>query len=84
MRSLALITILTLSTAIPGLPWSYYQTFVLEETHGFNKSTRALWVTDTLKSYVLVALLGLPVLAGFLKIIELSGKSFVPWLMLFL
>ncbi|OXG22415.1 STE24 endopeptidase [Cryptococcus neoformans Tu259-1] len=84
VRSLAWITILTLSIAIPGLPWSYYQTFVLEEKHGFNKSTRALWVTDTLKSYVLVALLGLPVLAGFLKIIELSGKSFVPWLMLFL
>ncbi|AAW42768.1 hypothetical protein CNBD1440 [Cryptococcus deneoformans B-3501A] len=84
VRSLVWITILTLSTAIPGLPWSYYQTFVLEEKHGFNKSTRTLWVMDTLKSYLLFALLGLPVLAGFLKIIELSGKSFVPWLMLFL
>ncbi|KAK8846643.1 hypothetical protein IAR55_005730 [Kwoniella newhampshirensis] len=83
-HSLLWMTVLTLTTAIPGLPWSYYHTFVLEEKHGFNKSTLGLWVADTLKTYALFAVIGLPVLAGFLRIIEWAGKSFVPWLMLFL
>ncbi|WVF70200.1 hypothetical protein IAT40_004988 [Kwoniella sp. CBS 6097] len=83
-HSLFWMTLLTLSTSIPGLPWSYYQTFVLEQKHGFNKSTVKLWVTDTIKTYTLAAVIGLPVLAGFLRIIELAGKNFVPWLMLFL
>ncbi|OCF42102.1 STE24 endopeptidase [Kwoniella heveanensis CBS 569] len=83
-HSLLWMTLLTLSTSIPGLPWSYYQTFVLEQKHGFNKSTVKLWIMDTIKTYTLAAVIGLPVLAGFLRIIELAGKNFVPWLMLFL
>lgn len=83
-HSLLWITTLTLISAIPSLPWSYYYTFVLEEKHGFNKSTRKLWVLDTLKTYVLMAAFGLPILAAFFKIIEWSGKSFVPFLMVFM
>ncbi|WVQ83824.1 hypothetical protein IAT38_005968 [Cryptococcus sp. DSM 104549] len=83
-RSLLWMTIVTLATAIPSLPWSYYHTFVVEEKHGFNKSSRSLFWADTFKGYALVAAIGLPVLAGFLRIIELAGKSFVPWLMVFL
>lgn len=78
------ITILSLASALPSIPWSYYSTFVLEEKHGFNKSTRKLWIMDQLKTYALLAALGLPFLAGFLWIIEWAGKSFVPFLMVFL
>lgn len=66
------------------MAWSYYSTFVLEEAHGFNKSTVGLWLADTAKTVLLAAVIGLPVLAGFLRIIELAGKNFVPWLMLFM
>lgn len=62
----------------------YYYTFVIEERHGFNKTTKKLWVTDQIKTFVLAVVLGLPFLAGFLKVIEKAGKNFVPWLMLFL
>ncbi|RSH90123.1 hypothetical protein EHS25_001456 [Saitozyma podzolica] len=37
-----------------------------------------------LKTWLLMAVIGMPILATFLKIIELAGKSFVPWLMLFM
>ncbi|OCF76532.1 STE24 endopeptidase [Kwoniella mangroviensis CBS 8886] len=83
-HSLAWMTVLTLISSFPGLPWSYYQTFVLEQKHGFNKSTVKLWIADTIKTYALAAVIGLPVLAGFLRIIDWAGKSFVPWLMIFL
>ncbi|ODN75208.1 hypothetical protein L202_06405 [Cryptococcus amylolentus CBS 6039] len=84
IRSLVWVTILTLTTALPSIPWSYYYTFVIESKHGFNKSSKGLWIADTFKTYALVAALGLPVLSGFLRIIEYTGKTFVPWLMLFL
>ncbi len=62
----------------------YYYTFVIEERHGFNKTTKKLWVSDQIKTFALCIVLGLPFLAGFLKVIEKAGKNFVPWLMLFL
>lgn len=75
---------MTMLNEVLGLPWSYFYTFVVEEAHGFNKSTRTLFFTDKLKSWGVAAVIGLPVLAGFLKVIELAGNNFVPWLMLFL
>ncbi|WOO77532.1 putative CAAX prenyl protease 1 [Vanrija pseudolonga] len=84
VHSLLWMSYLTILPAIPGLAWSYYYNFVLEQKHGFNKSTVKLFITDTLKTWLLTAVIGLPVLAGFLKIIDIAGKNFVAWLMLFL
>jgi STE24 endopeptidase len=61
-----------------------YQTFVLEEKHGFNKMTIGLFIMDTLKGWALGFVIGSPVLAAFLWIIRWAGDSFIPWLMSFL
>lgn len=71
------------STAV-STPLSVYQTFVLEEKHGFNKTSPTLFVTDMLKSLVLAAAIGAPFLAAFLYVFEWAGDRFVPWLMAFL
>jgi len=39
-------------------PFSYYQTFVIEEKYGFNKSTKKTFVMDKLKGWALTLLLG--------------------------
>ncbi|KAI9635595.1 metalloendopeptidase [Dioszegia hungarica] len=83
-HSLLWISFLTMLTALPGIPWSYYYTFVIEEKHGFNKQTVGLWIADQVKTWALIAVIGLPFMAGFLRIIEAAGKNFVPWLMLFM
>jgi len=83
-HSLIWITGLVLCSTLPSLPWSYYYTFTLEERHGFNKSTKKLWIADQIKTTGLMAVFGLPILAGFLKVIDWAGRSFVPWLMLFM
>lgn len=57
---------------------------MIEDRHGFNKSTLGLWVADKLKEQLLFAAIGLPLLAGFLKIIDWAGDNFVGYLMLFL
>ena len=68
---------------IIGLPFSYYYNFVLEESFGFNKQTLGLWVTDLLKSQALSLAFGIPIGAGFLKIIQKTGQNFFFWIWLF-
>ncbi|HEY1121302.1 MAG TPA: M48 family metallopeptidase [Haloferula sp.] len=50
------------------LPFSIYDTFVIEEKFGFNKTTPKTFVIDQIKGLVLAAVLGLPLAAGILWI----------------
>ncbi|KAG8684614.1 hypothetical protein FRC08_013600, partial [Ceratobasidium sp. 394] len=67
-HSIVFGTILFLLTSIPNIPVSLYSTFVLEEKHGFNKTTPGLFVADTLKGWAVGFAIGAPFMAGFLKI----------------
>ena len=55
--------VLILVSMIANLPISYYSTFVIEEKFGFNKTTKKLFVMDTIKQLLLSIILGLPVIA---------------------
>jgi STE24 endopeptidase len=54
--------VLILGVMIANLPVSYYSTFVIEEKFGFNKTTKKLFVMDTIKQMLLSIALGLPVI----------------------
>ncbi len=60
---LALITILLLAARLLALPFELYDTFVIEEKFGFNKTTSATFAADLLKGLALSAVIGLPVFA---------------------
>ena len=60
------------------------QNFVLEERFGFNKQTIGLWVSDMLKGIGISIVLGSPVIAGFLKIIDYFDDKFIFYLMGFI
>lgn len=66
-----------------SLPTSLYSTFVLEEKFGFNKQTLSLFLTDMVKSQGLMIVFGVPILAGFLKIIQSTGTQFFYYLWVF-
>ena len=51
-----------------NLPFTIYDTFVLEERFGFNKTSRSTFILDQAKSIVLMTLIGAPLLAGILLI----------------
>jgi STE24 endopeptidase len=53
-----------------SLPFDYYETFVIEEKFGFNKSTKGLFFADRIKGLALAAALGLPLMAGILWIFD--------------
>ncbi|WP_445382652.1 M48 family metallopeptidase [Robiginitalea sp. IMCC43444] len=57
-RALLFFGIILLGSGLLSLPFSYYQTFVIEEAFGFNTSSPALWLTDRLKSTFLMVFLG--------------------------
>lgn len=48
---------------IVQIPFSAYNTFVIEEKYGFNKTTVKTFIADILKTAVLFAVIGLPVFA---------------------
>ncbi|EIW74190.1 hypothetical protein CONPUDRAFT_93981 [Coniophora puteana RWD-64-598 SS2] len=83
-QSIVFAAVLVLSSSIPTIPLSVYQTFVLEEKHGFNKTTPALFVADLVKGWALGLAIGAPFLSAFLYVFKWAGDRFVPWLMAFL
>lgn len=72
-----------LVTTLLSLPVSYYNTFVLEEKFGFNKQTLKLWVSDLVKGQILSIVLGGPIMAAVLKIIQKTGNEFFYYLWIF-
>jgi STE24 endopeptidase len=60
--TVAFFGVLILGVMIANLPVSYYSTFVIEEKFGFNKTTKKLFVVDSIKQAVLSIALGLPVI----------------------
>ena len=54
-------------------PFALYETFVIEEKFGFNKTTVKTFLLDKVKSYILVAVLGAVLLGGILYFFGETG-----------
>ncbi|MBE0470857.1 MAG: M48 family metallopeptidase [Methyloprofundus sp.] len=61
------------------LPTTLYQTFVIEEKYGFNKSTINQFIKDQLMQLALVAVIGLPLLALILWVMQAIGDTWWIW-----
>lgn len=84
LQSIFFVTLTSIVGSLPGIPVDVYRTFVLEEKHGFNKTTPAIFITDMLKNWVLLFGLVSPFIYGFVKIIAWKGDGFIPYMMGFL
>ena len=67
--------ILVLAYGIVMLPYSIYNTFVIEQRYGFNRTTTATFMADLVKGLLLAAVLGGPILACILALFELAGAN---------
>lgn len=70
---LLFVGVLALVNALLSLPFRIYDTFVIEERFGFNRTTPALFVKDRLKGLVLAVVLGTPLLAALLLFFQILG-----------
>ena len=55
--------IIMLGSDIITTPFSYYQTFVIEEKFGFNKTTKKLFIIDKIKGWLMSIVIGGVILA---------------------
>ena len=76
---IALIAAFALIGGLLELPWTLYSTFRIEERFGFNQTTLKLWFTDLLKSTLLGAVIGLPLVALMLWLMSSTGRFWWLW-----
>ena len=74
----AFLVVTGIAFGILGLPFAWYGQFKLEDRFGFNTTTTKTWVLDRVKGFLLAVILGYPLLALVLKVIEWTGANW--WL----
>ncbi len=81
LRGLVFIGLLGLGSYLSSLPFGVYDTFVIEERFGFNKTTPRTFALDQLKGLVLAVVLGGPLLGAILWIfIHVANAWLWAWL----
>jgi STE24 endopeptidase len=79
VQQLALLACFAAIGGLLDLPFTLYQTFVIEERFGFNKMTWKLWLADSLKGLALGAAIGLPIAWLILWIMGSTGQWWWLW-----
>ena len=66
-----------------NIPFSVYNTFVIEEEYGFNKTTFSTYISDKFKGYGLAVVLGTAVIVPFLYFFENYRENgwWIAWLL---
>jgi STE24 endopeptidase len=76
--ALVFFGIIGFASDIINIPFSYYDTFVIEKKYGFNTMTIRTFITDHIKSWFIALLVGIPVLGLITWVYYKTGKNF--WL----
>ena len=69
----------SLLLSVVSIPFDLYNQFKIEEGFGFNKSSLGLWITDKIKGLLLSLIIGLPLLAGLLSLVNRVGSTWWIW-----
>ncbi len=78
-QQVILVLAFSLVGGLIDLPTSLYQTFVLEQKFGFNKMTWKLWLSDSVKGLALGLVLGVPLIAMVLWLMQAGGVYWWIW-----
>ena len=78
-QQITLLVAFVLVGSLIELPVAWYQTFVIEQGFGFNKMSPRLWLVDLLKSALVGALIGIPIVAVILWLMAAAGPSWWFW-----
>lgn len=78
-QQIALVAAFSVIGGLIGLPLSWWATFGVEARFGFNRSSLGLWVSDGVKSALVGAAVGLPLLAVVLWLMGAAGSAWWLW-----
>ncbi|MEI6029418.1 MAG: M48 family metallopeptidase [Betaproteobacteria bacterium] len=76
---IALVAAFALISGMIDLPADWHATFRIEQRFGFNRMTPRMWVMDQLKSSLVGAVIGLPLLALVLWLMGAAGSAWWLW-----
>lgn len=76
LLALSFFGVLFLASDLSSIPLQWYNTFVLEERFGFNKTTVSTFWTDKVKGYLLAVVFAGPLVWLLLYLIEQLGQDF--------
>lgn len=79
LLALVFFGVIAIASDILTLPFQFYSIFVIEEKYGFNKTTLKTFAADKIKGYFLGALIGAPLLALLIYLIQVIGPNFWIW-----
>jgi len=68
------ILLISFISSILDTPISLYNTFVLEEKFGFNRTTIKIWIIDLIKQTLLGLLIGIPLIMTILWLMNSAGS----------
>src|SRR5450759_4352475 len=74
--SLIFFGLIGFSSDLINIPFSCYDTFVIEKKYGFNTMTIRTFITDHIKSWFIALLIGIPVLELITWFYYKTGKNF--------
>lgn len=84
LMAMIFFAIIALVSDLLSTPFDIYDTFVIEERFGFNKTTPGTYLLDKLKGYLLAVLIGGALIAIFVWFYRVSGRLFWLYAWLFL
>jgi STE24 endopeptidase len=76
---MALVGAFLLISSLLDLPFDAWRTFRIEQHHGFNRMTPALWLADMLKGLAVGVVIGAPLLALILWLMGAAGSLWWLW-----
>jgi STE24 endopeptidase len=76
---LTFFAVLALAEMLTDLPFDYYHSFVIEDRYGFNTKTIKIWLSDLIKSLLVMIILGILLLSAILLMMEYTGQRWWIW-----
>jgi STE24 endopeptidase len=79
VRDVVVIGAVTLLLGLLQVPFTLYRQFHLEHKYGFNRMTPKLFMLDSIKGMLVGTILGLPLLALILWLMDSAGPAWWAW-----
>ncbi|GAA5184673.1 M48 family metallopeptidase [Niveibacterium umoris] len=82
-HGIAFLSLISIASFSVGLPFSVWRTFVTEARFGFNKTSPATFVSDLIKGVLVAAIVGIPLIAVVLWMMQRTGPNWWVWVWAF-
>lgn len=76
---LIFFALIGLAEFLIGLPFEFYHSFIIEDRYGFNTKTVKIWISDILKSLLVMVVLGGMLLSALLLILKYAQWYWWVW-----